>query len=147
MSGVVVLVVVAVVATVWICWGYADAALSGWVEMGRRFRDPSPGVPNEMASASILIGPQRSHKAYVMIGVDDRGLHLRSRLVARPGHPPLLFPWDTVDSRGSFMWYRFWRYDTYGVGYYTTISIPARSQAAQLIAGFLQSRSLEVRHP
>jgi hypothetical protein len=38
-------------------------------------------------------------------------------------------------------------YETYGVRYSMTISVPARSKAARLISGFLTSRSLEVRHP
>jgi hypothetical protein len=146
MSGA-ILAFVAVCAAFWLFWVYMSAFLSGWMEMGRRFRDRSPNLPKDMASASIFIGTGKSHRAEVMIGVDDRGLHLRSALLARPGRPPLLFPWDTVDSRGSSAFWRFWTFDTYGVGYYTTIEIPAESKAAHLVSGFLASRPLEVRHP
>jgi hypothetical protein len=126
-------------------WLVIMSVISGWREMARRFPDRPPR-PRAAARAKIRLGRDFMYQYDdVVIGVDESGLHVRQHLLARLGHPPLLFPWSTVDARPAItFWFRPW--DVYGLGYYTAIAIPQRSRAAKLLRDYLKTHT-EANHP
>jgi hypothetical protein len=116
------------------------AFLSGWTEMARRFPDRSP-MPRARASTSVRFGRDFMYLSRdAVIGVDEAGLHLRQNLAGRLCHPPLLFPWPTVDARPPItFWFKPW--DVYGVGYLTAIAVPQRSRAAALLRDHVKAHA------
>ena len=114
---------------------FAVSVGSGWREMARRFPDRSR-LPRTAAGTRIRIGRYFQFQySDAVIGLDESGLHLRLHVGELFWHPPLLFPWSTVDARPAITFvFRPW--DVYGVGYYTAIAIPQRSRAAKLLRDY-----------
>ncbi|HEX3463893.1 MAG TPA: hypothetical protein VHS78_07600 [Candidatus Elarobacter sp.] len=139
MSDVLGCIVVLAMFPAWFAMGYyVESFLSGWHELRERFPDRSP-MPRARATTAFRFGRDYGHGRgyYVTIGVDERGLHLRTPLLlGAPGHRPLLFPWPTVQPRPAItFWFKPW--DVYGVGYFTAIAIPQRSRAASLVREYI----------
>jgi hypothetical protein len=125
---------------------YLNSILICWWELRRRFPDLSRSMPSAHAMTSLRVGPGLIRGVTLaLIGVDTAGLHVRGLLLTRLWYRPLLFPWETVDARGTANMWWLGTWETFGVGYYTVFAVPANSKAAALVRSQIQS-AREVPH-
>jgi hypothetical protein len=79
--------------------------IGGWTGLGALFREP-PDAPRPTAQAFSMssldlrgpIGLPMNYNNCVIVALGDVGIHLRTWLPFRFGHPPLLIPWSEIES-------------------------------------------------
>lgn len=92
-------------AGLWLLVTGALGELGGWGELGRLYREPEGTVREPvqsfgMASLDLRRGELSLPVNYggcVVVEVARAGLHLRTWLLFRFRHPPLLIPWSQID--------------------------------------------------
>ncbi|HEX6041387.1 hypothetical protein [Longimicrobium sp.] len=79
------------------------ASIGGWHGLGARFREP-PNAPRPTARAfwttslRMSAGLPVDYRSCVILRLGDAGIHLRTWILFRFLHPPLLIPWAEVES-------------------------------------------------
>jgi hypothetical protein len=124
---------------------YIGAAVSGWSELARRFPDHSRDAPSTRAWAPMNIGSW-PYSSYAGFSVDRDGLHVVAWFLYRFACRPFVVPWETVDRRDTYRVALFGKRQRYSIGFYTTISLPQRSDAARMIDDYLDMLETEAGH-
>lgn len=81
----------------WCLIAWLIARLGGWRRLARRFRaaeKPREGQFFYLNYGSV--GPLGYYKGCLIVGVTAPGLYLAVWPIFRPGHPPLLIPWQAI---------------------------------------------------
>ena len=124
--------------------GYANAFLSGWLALARRYPDRTDIVPNARVSRQTIRFWPVNEYWNTTIGADQRGLYLH---VGDFGHRPLCIPWHAVEPRGPVKPWFFRTWESYLLGSRKLIGFPANSRGARLVADAIERYAVEVRHP
>ena len=80
-------------------------AQMGWARLARHYQTDAQTTSRRFRFTSGAVGLSNYNSA-LHVGIEPEGLHLSVPLLFRPGHPPLLIPWeDIVDVRKrSMLW-------------------------------------------
>lgn len=80
-------------------------AQMGWARFARHYQTDAPPTSRRFRFTSGAVGLSNYNSA-LHVAIEPEGLHLSVPLPFRPGHPPLLIPWeDIVDVRKrSVLW-------------------------------------------
>jgi hypothetical protein len=80
-------------------------ALLGWQRLARDYRVVAPPVGPQLRLDQLKVGPV-SYGGIVTATLADEGLALRTSLLFRVGHPPLLIPWQALEPfvERRFLW-------------------------------------------
>lgn len=71
---------------------------SGWRSLASRFASQAP--PTEQWLTSGRFRTIQGYSGTLYVGGSPAGLHLRVLLPFRPGHPPMVVPWDRIEVTG-----------------------------------------------
>ena len=85
----------------WLGIVYLLSRLGGWPGLARHYayHGTFSGTTFNMQSATT--GPLGNYRNCMTFGVNDDGLYMSPLVFFRPGHPPLLIPWDEIEARES----------------------------------------------
>ena len=78
---------------------YMISRLGGWSDLAKRYATQEPFSGTTFQMQSVTIGILGNYRSVVTIGASDDGLYLNPLVFYRPGHPPLLIPWDDIEPR------------------------------------------------
>ena len=95
----VVIVFLVVFPLFWSAIVYLIARLGGWSDLAKQYALQEPYSGTTFQMQSVTIGILGNYRSVVTIGANDVGLYLNPLVVYRPGHPPLLIPWDDIEPR------------------------------------------------
>ena len=102
------LVVIPLFVLFWCAVLILIAKLTGWATLAQRFRLRSPYTGPTWGFQSARLRWTSHYGSCLNVGADATGLKLSVLFLFRPGHPPLLVPWDeiSVARRQSFLFIR-----------------------------------------
>jgi hypothetical protein len=122
--------------------GYANALVSGWRELARRYAVRKDDEPAAKATHQKVRFWPLNEYLNTTVGADDRGLFLRVRDL---GHRPLRIPWRDIEPSGTVKpWFVTW--ETYRLSTGKVIGFPVNSPGARLVSAALERAAVEVRH-
>jgi hypothetical protein len=88
--------------------------LGGWRTLARRYSAP----PDSSVPARVLTMQSGkiglvSYRNALTVAFGPDGLHLSTFMLMRPGHPPLIIPWNAFQNREerSMLWYKGVRFE------------------------------------
>lgn len=82
-------------------------AFGGWGSLAREYRAWDAFEGRTWRFQSVKLG-QANYGGCVSVGAGERGLYLSLLFPFRPGHPPLLIPWEEISaSQGTFLFARY----------------------------------------
>ncbi len=84
----------------WLAISFLLGVISGWHRLGKVYRRPEGARPTTVAQFQSIHMKLVGYRSCVTVGVDPAGLFLSVYLPFRFGHPPLLVPWDAIESLG-----------------------------------------------
>jgi hypothetical protein len=83
---------------IWCGVVFLVATVGGWRQLAKVYATSGyTGQPWEWQSGRFRFGAR--YNAVLTVGADPRGLYLATNALFRPGHPPLLIPWEDVELR------------------------------------------------
>ncbi len=80
----------------WILSGHGVAYMSGWKRLAGKFQAPHPYSGTKIFIWHAVMNALSRYDNVLYIGVDAEGLHLRTSILLRIGHRPLLIPWNEI---------------------------------------------------
>jgi hypothetical protein len=80
---------------------YLIARFGGWSDLAKHYAIQEPFSGTTFQMQSVTIGMLGNYRSVVTIGANYDGLYLNPLVVYRPGHPPLLIPWDDIETRDA----------------------------------------------
>lgn len=80
----------------WSAVVYFISLLGGWSQLKHVYRHDLPFNGEKTGFVSGRIGRLGNYNGVLTIGRDYDGLYLSTLFMYRPGHPPLLIPWEDI---------------------------------------------------
>lgn len=80
------------------------ARLSGWSRLAESYRTQDAFEGQRWRFESARFRRQANYSSCLTFGANARGLYLATLFLFRPGHPPLLIPWDDVTLQRKKRW-------------------------------------------
>ncbi len=92
-----------VVPIVVVAWGWfitqGIARISGWSRLAEQYRATEPFQGERWRFQSVQMRYLSHYNNCVTFGADSQGLYIAMLFLVRPGHPPLLIPWQELEIR------------------------------------------------
>lgn len=86
-----------------LAWGWfvinGVARLSGWSRLAEQYRANQPFQGEKWRFQSVQMRYLSHYNNCVTFGADFQGLYIAMFFLVRPGHPPLLIPWEELEIR------------------------------------------------
>ncbi len=86
-----------------VAWGWfliqSIARISGWSRLAEQYRANQPFQGEKWRFQSVQMRYLSHYNNCVTFGTDFQGLYIAMMFIVRPGHPPLLIPWEELEIR------------------------------------------------
>lgn len=93
----------------WMAIVYLISRVGGWSELAARFGHDGPVTGDVFKWCSARLRVACNYSNCLTVTVCDEGIHIRTLVFFKVGHPPLFIPWTAVR---DLKVRRYWRYSS-----------------------------------
>ena len=93
----------------WMGIVYLLSRIGGWAELAERFGSDDPPQGELFTWCSARLRMMVNYSNCLRVTVSDKGIHLRTLVFFKMGHPPLFIPWTAVR---DLKIHQLWRYSS-----------------------------------